>query len=132
MPYSISCYPLHSSSKGSDYDSSVSSAYESSEYESSEYESSEYESSEYESSEYESSEYESSEYDSSRVALFSSVESAIVHAHNFVLSFFYNIRSPILPIRRIQDSPIYRKDETETVSHSLITKFETKKKKLQI
>ena len=25
---------------------------------------------------------------------------------------------------------IYRKDETETVSHSLITKFETKKKKI--
>ena len=35
--------------------------------------------------------------------------------------------------RRLQSNaepsqPIYRKDETETVSHSLITKFETKKK----
>jgi hypothetical protein len=40
-----------------------------------------------------------------RLSHFSSVESAILHARNFVLSIFHNISSPTLPLRPILECP---------------------------
>ncbi len=40
-----------------------------------------------------------------RFSHFSSVQSAILYAHNFVLSIFYNISSPSLPVRPTHECP---------------------------
>ncbi len=48
----------------------------------------------------------------------------------FDMYFRTNLSVGWSPTYLCANKTIYRKDETETVSHSLITKFETKKKKV--
>jgi hypothetical protein len=108
MTNSISHDQWHASSDDSDYDDSD---YDDSDYDDSDYDGSEDMSyigsagSEYSSPLRSWSPHSRRRAKQRRFAHFSSLESAILHAHNFVLSIFYNISSPSLPVRPIHECP---------------------------